>query len=289
MRSRIPIFLLILSLAGTASAQFPGTLFKQLRKIKLLESTRIDVGQILYEYKLEDTDNDRQSFEGEGFELEISYTTGECSDDPEESFGGDVWAVDELKVKGIEIEVDEPMKVGDLGFALSKFTKEQKYATDPDSFIFHDKAAGVAFEADEEGVRRITLFPARTMRKKLCQENEFVKQFYSREGWFDTKLEERHGEITCHVASVYSVDLSVSEIAGATSAKTIDVTTSASDPENDVLTYVYTVSAGQIKGTGPRVVWDLTGVPAGTYTITAAVDDGCGLCGKTHTRSIVVR
>jgi hypothetical protein len=281
--------LFLFLIAVTASAQPSANLLKQLRKIKLLESTRIDVGQILYEYKLEDTDRHLQSFEGDGFELEIKYATGECSDDPEESFGGDVWAVDESKVEGIEIELDETIKVADLGFTLSKFTKEQKYAKDTDSFIFHDKAAGIVFETNEKGVLRITFFPPRGMGKKLCKENDFLKQFYSTDSWFDKKLEERHHEITCYVANVNSVELSVSEIAGATSTKTIDVTTDARDPENDVLTYVYAVSAGQIKGTGPRVVWDLTGVPAGTYTITAGVDDGCGLCGKTFTRHVVIK
>ncbi len=33
---------------------------------------------------------------------------------------------------------------------------------------------------------------------------------------------------------------------------------------------------------------DLTGSPAGTYTITAGVDDGCGVCGKTQTSTIIV-
>ena len=34
--------------------------------------------------------------------------------------------------------------------------------------------------------------------------------------------------------------------------------------------------------------WDLTGVAPGTYTITTAVNDGCGICGKTDTRTITV-
>ena len=66
------------------------------------------------------------------------------------------------------------------------------------------------------------------------------------------------------------------------------VTVTAEDPENDVLTYNYTVSGGRIVGTGAKVTWDLNGVRPGTYTITAGVDDGCGLCGKTITQSINV-
>jgi hypothetical protein len=70
---------------------------------------------------------------------------------------------------------------------------------------------------------------------------------------------------------------------------TVTVTTTAVDPENDVLTYNYTVSGGRVVGTGANVSWDLTGAAPGTYTITAGVDDGCGVCGKTETRTITVR
>jgi len=69
---------------------------------------------------------------------------------------------------------------------------------------------------------------------------------------------------------------------------TVQVTTTAVDPENDVLTYNYTVSGGQIVGQGADVSWDLTGAAPGTYTITAGVDDGCGVCGQTQTRTITV-
>ena len=60
------------------------------------------------------------------------------------------------------------------------------------------------------------------------------------------------------------------------------------DPENDVLTYNYTVSGGRIVGTGANVSWDLSGLCPGTYTIVAGVDDGCGLCGKTQTKTVNV-
>ena len=67
-----------------------------------------------------------------------------------------------------------------------------------------------------------------------------------------------------------------------------NVTTTAVDPENDVLTYNYTVSGGRVVGSGANVSWDLTGVNPGTYTITAGVDDGCGVCGETKTQTITV-
>jgi hypothetical protein len=68
----------------------------------------------------------------------------------------------------------------------------------------------------------------------------------------------------------------------------IDVSATAVDPENDVLTYNYTVSGGRIVGSGANVQWDLSGVNPGSYTITAGVDDGCGLCGQTQTKTITI-
>ncbi len=71
--------------------------------------------------------------------------------------------------------------------------------------------------------------------------------------------------------------------------QTVSVATTAVDPENDVLTYNYTVSGGRIVGTGANVSWDLSGAQPGTYTITAGVDDSCGVCGQTQTKTITVQ
>ncbi|RMH32011.1 MAG: hypothetical protein D6687_11365 [Acidobacteria bacterium] len=71
--------------------------------------------------------------------------------------------------------------------------------------------------------------------------------------------------------------------------QTVEVRTTAVDPENAVLTYNYTVSGGRIVGSGANVTWDLSGVRPGTYTITVGVDDGCGICGKTQTKTIEVK
>jgi hypothetical protein len=68
----------------------------------------------------------------------------------------------------------------------------------------------------------------------------------------------------------------------------IDVATSAFDKENDVITYDYKITGGRIIGTGPKVKWDLADAQPGTYTITAGVDDGCGICGATKTLTITV-
>jgi len=71
-------------------------------------------------------------------------------------------------------------------------------------------------------------------------------------------------------------------------ATSLSVSTSASDPENDVLTYNYTVSGGRIVGGGKDVTWDVSGLAPGQYTITAGVNDSCGVCGTTQTKTITV-
>ncbi|REJ78270.1 MAG: hypothetical protein DWQ47_02060 [Acidobacteria bacterium] len=70
--------------------------------------------------------------------------------------------------------------------------------------------------------------------------------------------------------------------------QTVDIRTNASDEEGDVLTYNYTVSGGRIVGQGANVTWDLSGVNTGTYTVTVAVDDGCGVCSETKTETVEV-
>jgi hypothetical protein len=69
---------------------------------------------------------------------------------------------------------------------------------------------------------------------------------------------------------------------------TIKVQTTAADPEGDIVTYNYNVTGGRVVGTGANVFWNLSWVMPGTYTITAAVDDGCGLCGEKITRTVTV-
>jgi hypothetical protein len=111
----------------------------------------------------------------------------------------------------------------------------------------------------------------------------------------------RLGPIPRPFANVDSVALSSTEIVipcppGTQSTEpcpdgtTINVATRASSTDaTDVLTYNYTVSGGRIVGQGANVTWDLSGVRPGTYTVTAAVDNGCGVCGATKTETITVR
>jgi predicted metalloprotease with PDZ domain len=98
----------------------------------------------------------------------------------------------------------------------------------------------------------------------------------------------RQEEIINPPANVTKILLSRTEINVSNANRTIDVSTEALDPDGDVLTYNYTVSGGKIVGEGAKVVWDLSGVKPGTYTITVGVDDGCGVCGTTKTEQIKI-
>jgi outer membrane protein OmpA-like peptidoglycan-associated protein len=54
------------------------------------------------------------------------------------------------------------------------------------------------------------------------------------------------------------------------------ITATASDPDNDPLTYSYTPTGGQIVGTGNKVQFDSTGLQPGSYTVKCSVSDGRG-------------
>ena len=60
------------------------------------------------------------------------------------------------------------------------------------------------------------------------------------------------------------------------SGDVVAVTASASDPDNDTLTYNWTTTGGRVDGNGPQVRWLSTETAAGTYTVTLHVDDGRG-------------
>lgn len=118
------------------------------------------------------------------------------------------------------------------------------------------------------------------------------------QGWIGRRNARKKVEINVP-AKVDSLTLGKTEVLlpcapGTTSESCTDdmsvtVATAASDVENDQLVYNYTVSGGRIVGSGANVSWDLSGVRPGSYTITAGVDDGCGVCGDTKTQTVEVK
>jgi outer membrane protein OmpA-like peptidoglycan-associated protein len=60
------------------------------------------------------------------------------------------------------------------------------------------------------------------------------------------------------------------------SGDTVGVRASASDPDNDTLSYSWTASGGTVEGSGASVRWNSAGTRTGTYTVTVNVSDGKG-------------
>jgi outer membrane protein OmpA-like peptidoglycan-associated protein len=54
------------------------------------------------------------------------------------------------------------------------------------------------------------------------------------------------------------------------------ITSTASDPDGDPLTYSYSATAGQVSGDGPKATFDSTGLQPGSYTVKCGVSDGKG-------------
>jgi outer membrane protein OmpA-like peptidoglycan-associated protein len=54
------------------------------------------------------------------------------------------------------------------------------------------------------------------------------------------------------------------------------ITSVASDPDGDPLTYSYSTTGGAITGSGPKVVFDSTGLAPGSYTVRCSAADGKG-------------
>jgi outer membrane protein OmpA-like peptidoglycan-associated protein len=60
------------------------------------------------------------------------------------------------------------------------------------------------------------------------------------------------------------------------SGDSVAVSATASDPDNDPLTYTWSSSGGRVDGSGPQVRWLSAGTTPGNYTVTLHVDDGRG-------------
>jgi len=56
----------------------------------------------------------------------------------------------------------------------------------------------------------------------------------------------------------------------------VAIKSTASDPDNDPLTYSYATTGGQISGTGASAQFDSTGLAPGNYSVTCTADDGRG-------------
>lgn len=295
MKKIITFIVFSLAMCGFAVAKSPFAEFEKVREIKLLESSREDVKRILadYEHNKDDDEFYEQSFSTKNAEIEITYSSGDCSDSSQ------YWNVAEWIVIKIEISPDNPLKVKNIKFDFSNFTKEIEDEEVPEDYIYQDENSGIVFKIIDNEIKKIILFPSKNITYLLC-ENEKTKEISSNE----TRLVDSilRDEYVCGLVNepptVDDVIINTTEIiigcdnenkSCADSDKEISVTTVATDRENDVLTYSYEVSGGKIFGSGAKVIWDLSSVKAGTYIITVGADDGCGICNPAKTQTVVVK
>ncbi|HEX8288954.1 MAG TPA: hypothetical protein VF556_13210 [Pyrinomonadaceae bacterium] len=295
MKKSLIFPLVIFAMCGAAFAQSRITGFDKAREIKLLESTREDVKKILADYENDDSDDDEsqfQSFSTKDAEIEIKFSRGDCSKFLE------VWDVPAGIAAKITIKLKEEINLKNFKFDFSNYKKEIEDEESPETYKYHNEDDGIVFEIDDDEIERIVFYPTKSKISFLCN-TETTSEFLSgEERLIDLALREGC-ELINLPANVANLILNRSEITieENKSAKKsrfsknakVSVVTEATDAENDVLTYNYSVSGGKIVGQGAKVVWDLSGVEPGIYTITAGVDDGCGVCGQTITKTVLIK
>ncbi len=296
------LIVFFLAACSFAFAQSPLAELDKVRQIKLLESTREDVKKIFGD---DDEESEGNHYSTEDFRIRFSYASGDCSEEDEEE-----WNVAEGKVTEINVIIRDSDNSKDLKIDLSKLERIKKYEDeeddaeddDADDYVYYDQEKGISYGVSDGEIVNIKFTPPETNYPALCS-NENFREFNSTKEWFLNKIKNRpYIETERFPASVTNLTLDKDEItvdcetrvspettSCADEIKVITIETIANDPDNDVLTYQYTVSGGKIIGQGQKVTWDLSGLKPGNYTITAGVDDGCGVCGKTMTKTVVVK
>ena len=297
MKKIIAALFFISAMCGFAFAQSQLPELDKVKKIRLLESTREDIKKIFAGYEHDDSEDedDTQYFSTKNAEIEVTFSGGDCSDNSE------YWNVPKWTASKIKVTPENTIKIKDFKFNFSSFKKEIEDKEYSEDYIYHNENSGIVFQIEEGEIVKIIVFPQKNKIGFLCDNENSSEIFSNAKRVVDAVLENEKFICALAFANVTQLKLDKTEIVnecGDDSAKNkrcssddkkITVTTTAVDPENDVLLYVYTVSAGKIIGEGSKVMWDLSSVKPGVYTITAGVNDGCGVCGETRTESVTVK
>lgn len=264
---------------GLGSAQTLSADFEKAKRVKLLEANRED---IMRAFGDESPFNTERAFSRERSYILVSFSSGKCTVEQSYGVNSDDWNVGEGKAAMIYIRPKAWLGIDQIGIDYSKYRKEPLYRGRKDYQIYHDKSEGIAITLRGNIVDSIILFPSRASNSQLCND-EKIRRYYSKKEW----KRDPQPKYACILNNLPSnvVDLVVDN----NNERVVTVQVKAEDPENDVLTYNYKVSVGKIVGVGANVVWDLTGVTAGTYTITVGVDDGAGIVGTTITKAVIVK
>lgn len=283
MKNSILVVAAMLSFSTLGFSQYYFSALEKAKEIRLLEADRATVRAAFRDYTADDLDGNSDSFSSDEASIEVAYADDSCDE-----YDSVIWDIPAGRAIRIEVEPEKELTLEALGIGVTSMMKEQIYANEPDSIIFHDKRKGFAVEVVDNILRRFIIFPALNSKPKTCK-SKSAKEFVTLKSWFGKQKLEDRVEIKCYVADVTDLQLSAETLAELAITREINVSTSVRNPNNDVLTHKYIVSAGKIVGDGAEVVWDLKGVKAGSYTITAGVDDGCAFCGQTKTKTVVIK
>ena len=246
------------------------------RSLVLLESTPEDASRLLSANTFDVWQSSgKQVFFRYSENIEAYYASGDCLDAKphvESDFIlPDIWKVEKARLVLVSFEPKQTFHLQDLGFDISKFKKERPYRSHKDYFVYFDKSAGIAIRSWGDAVKSVDFFPGKNNLESLC-ENARISKFYSNGSW---RLNKEHKNNIVDFNFPANVEeLNVEFMASGSRMVAIEV--KAKDSENDVLSYLYRISAGRINSKGNIATWDLTHVSPGKYEIKTAVDDGIG-------------
>ena len=282
MRFWLNIAFVILAAIAIASGQSLSEDIAKAKSIKLLDATQTEVAKLLgntspFMY-------DAETFSLESSRIQVSYSSGKCTDSDSYGVSSDDWAIGAGKVVMIEILPRGDRKVSEIDVGKVQLRKDRLYRGRGDYHIYYNKREGIAIttHGDQDYVEAVILFPSKASNSLLCRDKK-IQAYYAKTAW----KRDWQPVYACILRNQYAdvVDVEVA----LNGNRTFEVRTKATDPENDVLSYVYKVTAGKVIGGGAMVVWDLSDAPIGEHSISVGVDDGAGIVGRTVTKTVIVK
>lgn len=268
----------------------------KIKKIELLKSNRDYVRQIFADYKLLNgiQSKYKDEFYGNSTSFEFTYSEGNCEFEEADGYNTSEWNVEHIKISPF---YDFAPK--EIGIDLTQYRKEKIHQNISGVYVFHDKQKGIRFKIDHGKLDELEIFPQQRFNSLMCNQKK-AKILSATKSIFSERLKDRiYGEEFAYVKNLslsqkeIILDCNISDISKnkvcSQNNQIVKIYTTVQNSKNEDLSYNFTVSGGKVTSQGPKVWWDLSGVKAGTYTITAAVDDGCGFCGKTITKTVVVK
>jgi hypothetical protein len=281
---RLACVIVFLSAGCTcAFGQISLPIIEKIKTIKLLESKREDVEKLLAaeSFSYSSAESHYQSFWFEDSVVSIWYSKGTCV---QREYEMNDWNVPEWYVVRVLVSPKDDFSAKDVSVDLSKFQRERTDWHRKGYYVYFDKTKGLAIETRHNAVQRIQFFPPKSDQSRLCQDTA-VRMYYSSNRWM--RLPDTKKTIIDYDQPPNVIDVQLEKLSG--SPNQYSVTTIAKDPEGDVLTFQYKTSGGNIIGTGAKVIWDLSVVGPGKYTIAVGADDGCGICGRIVTKSVTIQ